>query len=91
MFPRMQRRPLGGLLALVEVLQRLERSRSARLFLPSLFFLRRHILPLGHHARDAFVRVFLVLAFGLDRFRFRLKFHPRGKAVAAQAVRDFDR
>ena len=91
MLPRMQRRPLRGLLALVGMLQRLERAGGASLLLPRFFLLGRHVLPLGHHTRDAFIRVFLVLALGLDRFRFRFKLHPRGKTVAAQAVRDFDR
>ena len=91
MLPRVQSRPLGGLLALVKMLKRLERASGADLFLPRLFLLRRHVLPLGHHARDAFVRVFLVLAFRLHRFRLRFELHARGKAVAAQAVRDLDR
>ena len=90
MFPRMQNRPLRGLLAVVSMLQRLERPRGPCLLLPRLFLLRRYILPLGHHGRDAFVRVFLFLALGLDRFRLRLELHPRGKAAFAQAVRDLD-
>ena len=90
MLPRMQDRPLRGLLALVNMLQRLERARGASLLLSRFFLLRRHILPPGHHARDAFVRVFLVLALCLDRFRLRFKLHAGGKAVAAQAVRDLD-
>lgn len=89
--PSMQRRPFSGLLALVNVLQGLEHTRGAGLLLPRFFLLCRHVLPLGHHSLNAFVRVFLLLALGLDRFRFRFKLHARGKTVAAQDVRDLDR
>lgn len=90
MLPRMQRRPLGGMFALVKMFQRLECARGTCLLLSRLL-LRRHVLPLRHHTRDAFVRVFLFLALSLDCFRFRFKFRLRGKAAAAQAMRDLDR
>ena|GEM_PF-5892807 len=65
MLPRMQHHPLCSLSALIRMLERFERVRSAGLFLPRFFLLHRHVLPIGHHARDAFVRVFLVLALPL--------------------------
>ena len=66
-------RTLGSLPGLVKVIHGLEFGFGARHFLARLFLLCRHVLPLRHHARDAFVRVFLFLAFGLHRFR-RQKF-----------------
>ena len=91
MLPRIQGRPLRGLLVLVKMLHRFERTLGASLLLPRFFLLRRHILLLGQHVGDAFVQVFLFLALGLDRFRLGFKLHARGKTAAAQAVRDLDR
>jgi hypothetical protein len=87
----MQRRPFRGLLALVNVLHCLERASGTGLLLPRFFLLRRHVPPPSHHSRDAFLRVFLFLAFCLDRFRLRFELHARGKTAAAQAVHDLDR
>ena len=81
--PRQLRCPLSTVFTFEEMLQRLEHARGPSLFLPGLFLLRRHVLPLGYHARDTFVRVFLLLALDLDRLRLRFKFHARGKAAAA--------
>lgn len=75
MFSSMQCRLLRGLLAIVSMLQRLERTRCSCLLLPHLFRLRRHVPPPSQHTRDAFVRVFLVLALSLDCLRLRFKFH----------------
>ena len=88
MLPCALGRSLGAALALVKVIQFLELAGGAGRFLPSLFLLRRHVLPPGHHARDALVWICLHLAFDFHRLGLRFKLHARDKTAGAQAVRD---